>query len=157
MECKCLERNKRHQIQKSWNKIIASERENEEGISIDDDNNLYELPTQVNEFKAVTHEDINTWIHLEKIGSEKLSNDSDSEEEEQVPEISHQEGIESLQKSMLYVEKQPEAMATYIILSKTWKDIATKNVAKGKKSPQHVHYYLVFFSNFWHRTRALFY
>lgn len=64
-----------------------------------------------------------TWVHIEKRDSEELTNtdligltsdrnyeeeSENSEDEEQGPNILHQEGMESLHKAMLYVEQQSE-------------------------------------------------
>lgn len=88
-------------IQRSLNTIIEIEKENEEDICNEDDNNFYELATQINELKDVTLDDINTWVFMERGGGDELSkadpidftsdrNDpQDSEEEEQGPKISY--------------------------------------------------------------------
>jgi hypothetical protein len=53
----------------------------------------------------------------------KVTNESDSEEAT-TEVISHTEGLEALERALLYVEQHSKATPTDVIFMKCWRDIA---------------------------------
>jgi hypothetical protein len=72
-----------------------------------------------------TYNDIVSVVLLEKSGQDDL-NKSDSDEP--ITEvISHTEGLEALERALLYVEQHSKATPTGVIFMKRWLDIAASS------------------------------
>jgi hypothetical protein len=56
----------------------------------------------------------------------KVTNESDSDEAT-TEVISHTEGLEALERAMLYVEQHSKATRTDVIFMKRWRDIAASS------------------------------
>jgi hypothetical protein len=72
-----------------------------------------------------TDNDIVSLILSEKSGQDD-SNKSDSDEAT-TEVISHTEGLEELERALLYVEQHSKATLTVVIFMKRWRDIAASS------------------------------
>jgi hypothetical protein len=72
-----------------------------------------------------TDNDILSLVLLEKSGQDD-SNESDSDEAT-TEVISHTEGLEALERALLYVEQHSKATPIDVIFMKRWRDIAASS------------------------------
>jgi hypothetical protein len=75
--------------------------------------------------QVYTDNDIVSLVLSEKSGEDD-SNESDSDEAT-TEVISHTEGLEALERALLYVEQHSKATLTYVIFMQRWRDIAASS------------------------------
>lgn len=99
-------------IQKLRSKITDTIANPEEEVEVENDENLYELEVEINGLEDFTQQKFNAWAQLEssegeellnlkltELTSERNENESGTKEEENLTgNVSHREGMESLQK-----------------------------------------------------------
>lgn len=133
-------------IHKSWSKIMGQD-ENENETPVEDqpaEESLHELIKKIEGCDSVTEEEVERWVTSDELEEELTNNelieilDSQQEKrnemnenfeemEDEVPKISDTEGMKALEISLAYVEQQPNATASDVLLIKRWRDIAARN------------------------------
>jgi hypothetical protein len=130
-------------LQKSWAKIIHQEdlileTNDEEEVP------LHEMMRHLDGCEDIGQEEVEEWVTFDNKEQEELtdvdlielinerehekSSDTESEgNEEEGIKISHLEAFDALNTALLYVEQQPEATASDILLLTRWRNIASKN------------------------------
>jgi hypothetical protein len=129
-------------LQKSWAKIIHQEdlileTKDEEEVP------LHEMMRHLDGCEDIDQEEVEEWVTFDNKEQEELtdvdlielinerehekSSDTESEGNEEGIKISHLEAFDALNTALLYVEQQPEATASDILLLTRWRNIASKN------------------------------
>lgn len=112
-----------------------------QGDEIAEDINLESIMEQISGCEDIDSNNIAEWVHGDdseevltddEIGhlvyseEEDAKNEKKKSENEKIPQVSHEEGLNALELALKYVEEQPESIASDLLLLKWWRDIAAK-------------------------------
>jgi hypothetical protein len=138
-------------LQKSWTKIIVdADVPVEEDVSSDETKDLYNLITNINECADIDEEDFTQRLGADDqeeftdsdlvrfVSHEEDENeviDDEMEEDSEPAQISHADGMQALERSLQYIEQQPDATPTDILLLRRWRHYASrKRMTKLKQA-----------------------
>lgn len=143
----CWDEIETHTLARSW-KILLSEDESAQDLIHENNGNLIQLLQKIPGCEEAEDSDIQEWMNSDEQheltdgdiiamvnGAEVEDHgESDAESELQKEEtINHSEGVKILEAALTYIEQQPEATATDVMLLRRWRDLAARKRATASK------------------------